>query len=710
MSNLKGIKILFLFALSFLSSTISIAKDTNTIEKSPNTLAKDTNSIVNTPQFIEIKAKTEELISKRYRDQLSTQLDANTFSVNVSVILGERKKVIPPLVVATTVGTNAAATVGTNAATTSSNAATATGTNSISNKLPEKISSYAEPEDLTTGMVTLLPLLSNYQQELLALQNQLNNQISTQIMNQMNNQKPVAPIIEEKEQLIEKLEIRRVEVLLGLDAGISSSYRRDIEEWLNKAVVADFGKLGSYKINTIRKIIKTEEPAKVLTSIEKINNLQILLGFGVLASVIFLGLFAHKWILSKDVKEQTQTALRIQEMKASLQAAERRDSKNLVALPNKKEMVSDKTKELATNVGAEITLQTHHELQQKIFSLHFKMQNLTKNLFEIWFDEGEEGRFKAASFIDAILSRRSLNSDTDFKALSESVILPEKWRKDVDFAQVFREFPKITLLDKNEFLEQVYWDMLSVNLLGSKTLRAPFEVLVDLPNDKVQRILHQQDPKVKSLALLHMPSESVQNYLGTLSEIERQKIIESALKLQSVPMAEVESANEVINNKVKQDEQPFGYVQLTEQLPNLLFSLSAREELNLLPQIIAKLPDLGLSIKRAYPSIAFLPEWPDAELKSLFENSEVKTISTYLFLVPGMTDKVLPFLPNRLVMMIKEELNNRKAPNEKEIEKNIGVLKLQLLQKVQSGVINFGSIFTNVNEVENSEQFKRRAS
>jgi hypothetical protein len=703
MTYLKGIKILILFALGFLSSTISIAKDANTIAKGANpianTIAKDTNSIVNTPQFIEIKAKTEELISKRYRDQLSTQLDISSFSVNVSVVLGERKKIIPPVAVAMTVGTNAATI-----------AVATTGTNSIPTKLTEKISSYAEPEDLTTGVVTLLPLLSNYQQELLALQNQLSNQINTQIINQLNNQKPVAPVAEEKEQLIEKLEIRRVEVLLGLDSGISSAYRRDIEDWLNKAVVADFGKLGTYKINTIRKIVKPEEPPKVLTSIEKVNNLQILLGFGVLASVIFLGLFAHKWILSKDVKEQTQTALRIQEMKASLQAAERRDSKNLITLPNKKELAADKTKELATNAGAEINLQTHHELQQKIFSLHFKMQNLTKNLFEIWFDEGEDGRFKAASFIDAILSRRSLNNDTDFKALSESVILPEKWRKDVDFAQVFREFPKTTLLDKNEFLEQVYWDMLSVNLLGSKTLRAPFEILLDLPNEKVQRILHQQDPKIKSLALLHMSSESVQNYLGTLSEIERQKIIESALKLQSVPMAEVESANELINNKVKQDEQPFGYVQLTEQLPNLLFSLSAREELNLLPQIIAKLPDEGLSIKRAYPSIAFIPEWPDQELKTLFENSEVKTISTYLFLVPGMTDKILSFLPNRLVMMIKEELNNRKTPNEKEIEKNIGALKLQLLQKVQNGVINFGSIFVSVNIAESAAQLKRKAS
>jgi hypothetical protein len=661
--------------------------------------AKESNTFVHSPQFIEIKAKTEDLISKRYREMLGTQLDKNSFTINAIVrfqskITDENKKNTSNSKPTPTKVPNTSANINANADVVGPNG-------------ERIVNGIIQPEDITTGMITLTPLLMQYQLEIFKLQNELAQRSAGNLgfdsggnfndanfgMVQNSAQAPIRP------DLQDSFEITQVEILLGIDAAYSKTYRQEIEEWLKKAVELDFAKKGSYKISTIRKIEKPEEKPKPLTPMEQLTNLQILIGLGLLALVALLGLLAQKAILSKDVREQTQTALRIQEMRAAQTSSERNanSARALTSTTNKpkKDLEKEKSENSEVSIRPDVLLQTLRELQQKIGALSLKMSRLNEQLFTIWFEQGFDGRLKVASFIDAILSRQSLTTGEmpENSTNTDIMLLIEKWRHDNDLQEAFRAFPEVNLADKNHFLEQVYWDMLSVNLLGSRNLDAPFEILQELPDEKLKKVFSLIDIRDRTLALMHLPGDRVRSYLKSIHESEKQAIIESSISLREVPVNELNSISENLKAKVRQTSGSSANIEMSEQIPNLLFSLSCKEEFTWLPNALKDLPDKGISIKRSYPSIAFLHEWPDDILKTFFEGLDTKLLVAYLRLMPSMAERIKGLVSQRLTIIINDELISKRTVNEKDLDKNLEQLKIILHQRVMAGSISLGQVF-----------------
>ncbi len=638
--------------------------------------AKAEGTVLQKTKSIEVKAQIEELISKRYRDQISTQIDSSLFNVSVKVTLREINEV--PKTKSAQEQANLPA--------------------KVAEVKPVASASQAFeviPEDLTTGVIELSPVLDHYKRQLEELQAKVNAMQPAQPpqINIMN-----APA----EMATTRYEIRAVEVSVGLDSGLKSSYRREFEEWLKKTVESDFGQQGSYKISILRKIIKPEEPPKELTPLEKVSNLQILLGFGLLALVLMLGLLFSKLIPSRDIKEQNQVALRIQEMRDA-QVANERSSRQSLASSGKKEE-SETKKAPITSSNLEVVAQTFRETQGKVAILYFGAPAIMAPLFETWYEQGWNGRVKAAAFIDAVLSRSE-------KVEQSTMRFSEKWRKDSELHQAFREFPGISLEERTLILEEAYWDILSLNMLGKEVLKTRFGLLADLSTDKLQRLLSSQEAKVRALTLMHLPEGKAQDYFLDLDQEEKKNLIENSLQLNFVREDDLAALDENFKLQVQNDQQPEGVVNVSELLPNLLKSLSPREELQWLPEASLKLSDQGLKLKRSYPSLAFLQDWPDEALELFFNGLDSKLAVVYLRLVPAMVNRVPKFYPTRIASIIRDELAVKRAQNEKDIDRGLEQLKLRLLRFTESGEINLERVFKAGSESGAGDyQERRRAS
>lgn len=621
-------------------------------------------------QLIEVNAQIEKLISDGYRDKISTQLDPTTFKVGAVVTLRE------------VIETYAVQKKGPMVSTVRS--------------LSETVS----PTDLSTGVIQMYPLLDQYKKQLDDLQNRMTEMAR-------NDQNVVGESPTEKKP---KYLVNGVEVIVGIDEGLNPEQRKEFEEWLKDSVTRDFGPRGTYKISLLKKIIVPKEPPKVtiLTRFDKISRLQVLLGFALFGIILLVLLVLYKFLPARGGKQENNhiTVQIQQENKQSPVATETAPERR-----SQSPRQSSKQYEAGENRGPlshidhlGVIAQNYREVQGKIGYLYFSTPGIISPLFDTWYDQGLNGRLKAAALIDAVLS---CAENTEQKLL----VFPEKWRKDEELPQAFRAFPGLSLEDRNKILDEGYWDMLALNMLGRESLKSHFEILGHLPTEKLQRLLANREPKVKALTLMHLPQEKAHNYITELDRDEKKRLVQDSLQLESIKEEDLKTLDESLKMQLAVEQKAEGLVSVVDRIPNLLRGLTPKEEMEWLPEAVERLPDQGLKLKRSYPSLAFLKDWPDDALAVYFSGVDSKMTTVFLKMAPSLLERIVKLYPGPLATIIRDEMSVKRGLSEKEQNKVLQQLKERLILLTENGDISLERIFkTNSDESFESSGPRRRVA
>ncbi|MEY4616885.1 MAG: hypothetical protein RJB66_1845 [Pseudomonadota bacterium] len=637
--------ITFIFFVAFDSSA-KPSKTSNKAAAKKSKTSRPKNTNLQKVQLVELTAQIEKLISDGYRDKINTQLDAKAFNVGAVVTLKE--------VVETYDAKKPGATL----------------------SAVRNIAEAVNPTDLNTGVIQLYPVLDQYKQQIDELQNRV------EVMRQGDPE----TIGESTAKKTPKYLVSGVEIIVGIDEGFNFDQNEEFEAWLQNAVKKDFGPRGKYKISVLKKVATPIVPPKPMTRFEKLSKVQILLGSGFLGVALLFLLILYKFIPERESKKPRQVSVHIQDVSSSaLNALEAKQNK-ATNPANKPQELEKSRPTLAATDNLEIVAQSCREIQGKIGYIYLSTPGIINPLFETWYDQGIAGRMKAAALVDAVLTS-SENAD------QKLLVFPEKWKKDEELHQAFRAFPSVSLEERHRILDEAYWDILALNMIGQDSIKSHFEVLGHLPADRLQKLLANRESKVKALTLMHLPADKAHHYLTFLDQEERKRLVQESLQFETVPEEELKTLDESLKLQLAVEQKAEGIVNVVDLMPNILRSLTPKEELEWLPEAIEKLPDQGFKLKKSYPSLAFLVEWPEESLATFFAGVESKQTVIYLKSVPSMIDKVTKLYPTAMGTLIREEAYSRKTPSEKEQAKAFQFLKERLLNLTESGDIQLERIF-----------------
>lgn len=570
--------------------------------------------------LVEYRSKLEDLITEKYRNRISTQIETNAFNVGAQVV------------VETVNDVNA----GPEAQTTASDI----------------------PADISLG------ILENFS----------------------------IPEASVTPAMRTKIKIKKVEILVGLHPKLGAEYKEKFATWLKNSIKAEFKNLGTAKISDLvekPKVIEKKEPElpRPLNWEEKFGHFQNLIGFGVLALFLIIGLLIAKLMPSKDTQEQLSVALRIQEMKNSqLHLGANKNALNAPA--------EDKNKN-ELQLSANLLFDNYRDHQKKVAFIALSSPEKMDQALDLWFEESEEGRKKIASLVDSVLTQYGVNhlNDSSINPTEMQWQMPEKIRNDKDLPAIFRAFATLSLVEKTEILEKTYWDLLSLKTLSDKLMRPRFSSISQLPAARIQKLLSNQDQKVRSLTLLHLPVEKLNQVMNEMTFDEKKTTVMQAFALTRVREKELELLDESLRFNVKKEESvQEGTIEVQSLIPNMLMSLRPIEELNLLKDVVSKLPDQGEYLKQNYPSLAFLADWPEDKLKMLIGSATTQEILSLVQVLPDISTKALAALPSRTKMIVQDEIGKRKIENI-ELDQHLEGLKYRLFKMVNDGQISLAQIF-----------------
>jgi hypothetical protein len=581
---------------------------------------KSTASRMDRADLVEYRSKLEEMITKKYRDRISTQIETDAFNVSARVVVELSEDV------------------------------TAAGASKPGHEIPS---------DISLGMMDSFAMST----EALASQN-----------------------------LRGKVRLTKVEVVVGLHSKLGSDYKAKFTGWLKSAVAAEFGNLGSSIVSDLTekpqiKEKREPEPARILNWEERFGYFQNLIGLGLLALFIIFGVIVAKRIPSKDSQENLTVALRIQEMKNSqLQLGGGKISALGSPLEkNKSEL------QLSPN----LLFDNYRDHQKKVAFLALSSPEKMDHALGLWLDEADEGRRKVASLVDSVLSQYGVNQLGQGEAGPADMQwqMPEKIRNDKDLPQIFRDFATLPMAEKTLVLEKTYWDLLSLKTLSDKLMRPKFSTISQLPAAKIQKLLSGQDQKVRSLTLLHLPTEKLNQVLGEMSFDEKRNTVIQAFELTRVREKELDLLDESlkfhVKNEVSHDE---GTIEVQSLIPHLLMSLKPSEEVKLIQEIVPKLADHGDYLKQNYPSIAFLGGWPDDKLKIVIATATTQELLSLIQVLPEVSGKVLSVLPNRTKTILQDEIGKRHLDSA-ELDQHLENLKYRLFKAVNDGQVSLAQVF-----------------
>lgn len=505
------------------------------------------------------------------------------------------------------------------------------------------------------------------------------------------------PVLEET---LKQLKIKKIVVLVGLHSKLGDSYKSKFSAWLKANVRSEFGLVGTAETSTLPEVPKEQieekpAPPRQLNWEERFGNFQNLIGLSVLAFLLVVGIFLLKVIPSKDAKVRAAMDLRIAEMK---------DSKGqfFENSENQKKLIDSDSTELAYQLNANLLFDHYREHQKKIAFISLAADSLIDPLLDIWLAEGELGKKKIASFVDAILAHcavsrinNSLNGNLVDSSSADELEwqLPEKVRSNKDMPAVFREYALLSMSDKARYLEQCYWDLLSMKSLDEKSLRPRFTALSQLSPAKIQKILNSQDKKVKMLTVLSLPEEKLGEVMAEMSFDDKKQVFQEAFESPKVKEHELEVLDESLKFMIKQEEfVEQGIVEVKSMIPSMLMSLKITEEVRLLREVCPNLADKGFYLKQNYPSIVFIGDWPKDKLKIILSRTSSSEILALLHVIPEIQKTILDLLPSRTKAIVQDSLN-KKVYTDDELSLQLEGIKLKLFKMVNDSEIVLTQVF-----------------
>lgn len=527
----------------------------------------------------------------------------------------------------------------------------------------KSMSEASKPLDLTVGLVDADAIIRRYEQDLAT----------------MKEREAILVRAGQEPEFV----VRTVTISVGLQPTLSKEYFDKFNEWLKNRVQAEFGSIGKSEVDFLQPAPDKKEIPKTL--LDYLTTFQGLIGFAILAAALILVVLLFKFVGSKDALEERRLKAQLQQQQQmKLQQEQPREVAPLEE--DKPALPEPPARDLS------FELDVARELQAKIiWSSSENFQRLNEVLHG-WLETGERGLFKAACLMDILISYGGKQGADRPLPFEWSMAVPPTFRKQM--RQVFERMAALELPEKIRILEEVYWDLVSIKVLGANALAQPFQFVSAIPMSEMKTILAGQNPRMRTLVVLHMPEEQREDYFKLLPIEGKKEIFEQTIQMEQVLNTDIETASETLKFEVKKVGQGDARtVSLRSMAPKLLESMTVYDEIMLLKEISQKISDGAISLKQSFPSLAFIGEWPEAKAKLVMAGATTDEVLTFLRLMPELKEKILPVCAPRVQTIVQEELRKEDQTSKEAKEQHLGSLKLRLLQAVNKEGINLEEIF-----------------
>lgn len=620
------------------------------------------------PTLIEIKAKLEEAITRKYHDRISTQLKPDLFSVGTQVTMTVKKEMVevPAGEMAET---------------------------------ERPLFDFSDlPADIALGMMspTLKPTAKKA--------SPANNKV-----------------------LKERIKVTQIMVHVGLSPKLGKNYRDKFTNWLNANIKSEFAEKGKTTVSDITEIepVKTAEekmpktfelkmePKAIEISVqeptkprqlgweERFGQFQNFIGMSILAVFLMLTYFGGKFIQSKDVKAQVAVAEKMQELQAA-QVANADGGRN----ENSRSGIETETAATQATSSPQLTIgfESFQEQQRKVAFLALSSKENMAQVTQIWLDEGELGRSKIALVLDCVLA--NLGNIELAKAGNKDFTIdwtmPESIKNDKGLSKAFKAVALMDIEIKFGMLDRAYWDLLSIRTLGANLTKQRFSAFSQLSPSSIHKILSAQDRKVKSVTCLHLPPEKLKQVIATMSIEEKKTIVEQAFNYPDMSFADLDFVDNHLNVLVQMEQmQNVNSVELPRLVPGLLAVISPLEEIQLVNQVLATNQDSAFFLKQNYPSIAFLNEWPKDKLKMLLGKARNLELLSVIQTIPELKEAILSVLPARARTMLADDLQSR-VLSEEDVNAYLTDLRSRLNYMYENNEIDLLQMFNSTQDEKTS--------
>lgn len=570
--------------------------------KAPAPAARTDASLTLLPEALSAKSLLEELLARRYAQELTTLVDRSAFSVSAKLELVERPKEVEPV------------------------------TPEDDNELPA---------DLMLGTLDPEKILKKYAGE------------------------------EDKRWaagFLRNYRISSVGVSVGLKEELEAEVKPQIEKWLQERLKNEFGGVGKGSVSSIKGIKEKAPPPK--TPLDWLNQYQGIIGQLVLAFALLLGILLWKLMVSRDVLAEKgaspPTVASVPPPAPEARAEEQ--AKNDPELQGRKLAHEESERVLAAREVRQISRRLQGLLPQ--------LSVESEKVLRAWCRTGEDGWLKLACFAEAVGSTVGK--------------LPIPMDSLEGLTKVFARMPEFALSDKLHVLRKVYWDLLATLNLGSEALEQPFGYLSQVDHGRVDQLLLAQNPKMKAIVTLFMPSKVREDYLGILDLASKREMLNAAFQMSEIPSSEIKSFDQLLKGQVTGGASTAGAIALRPLLSRLVEPLSPLDEIQLLSSMRG---DSIEAFKRVYPTLAFVDQWPDASLNGLMGRATPEEVIALVRVRPELQERILQCCPPITSQVAGDDLSRPDALSDKQKNSLLKSLKGKVLEMIQGQELNLETIY-----------------
>lgn len=459
-----------------------------------------------------------------------------------------------------------------------------------------------------------------------------------------------ADVTTEAASPLEKYAVKNIAVNVGLSSVMGADVKKTVEDWLKQRVEEEFGPIGTSQV----RYIQTEKTNP--SFMERIKELQGLVGQMIIALAILLGVFLWRILIGNGSKKEEASA-------------------NPINIQNNNEMGSGGSEASVAGGGVLAADQESSlisridQLSEQIKELAPKMMDELGGLIQEWCDQGEEGLYQIACFAE--ISGSVLGS----------LPIPKESKKQM--ANIFSTMHDMPLEKRYNMTNKTYWDLVASLNLGTDTLHRPFAFINNSPMGTVNQVLLGNDIDIQTVVSLYMPDSMRKNYFGKLDSDKKVELLNAAAKLSTISEENLQGIESKIapyfEEKIDESE-----VSLSLTLYKLIDSMSIVDACQLLSKVDGPVMD---SFKRNTPHIAFLKEWTVICMEILIKRASNEELMAYLRICPEMQKYVVELVSPRARQILEDDLSRPDSMKSAEKETHIQSLHNKLLYLINSGEI-----------------------
>jgi len=475
--------------------------------------------------------------------------------------------------------------------------------------------------------------------------------------------------------------IKSVLISVGLREDLGEQTKKDVEKWLSDRAKSEFGSLVKTEVSFVKELPIKREKGKEW--FDWLNQFQNLVGIALMAMTFFLAVLIWRFTTGKaSVTNHKEGGSESQQIKLTTEGkglgAGGADSvtASAIALKNDEERRQ---------------IEEQIQFTQKINSITPKLASEMESIVRAWCNAGEEGKYKLVCFAESV-----------GKELGKLPI-PTEFISDI--AKIFMGMSKVPVSDKRNYLEKVYWDLVTVLNLGASALEQPFSYLSNADSSLVSQILLDKNPKMKTLVSLYLPDTLRKKFISPLSSDEKLQILENAFSLKEIPSDELNDMSKNIKGQLSGDINS-NNVQLEMSYQKILSTMSIIDEMEMLPKV--KSQEIA-EFKRKVASIAFLHEWPDDKLSIAIQKLRTDQLVAYLRFKPELKDRIISLCLPMTAEVLTDDLNQPDNMSRTEKEALLSDIAKTLNAIVSQKEIDLSEVFINnttTSESENVVKFK----